>query len=457
MDRLQPQEGGMVPVRPQGFKAFIVICVGQLISMTGTAMTSFALSIWAWKMTGSATALAVVAFFNYAPMMLMSPIAGVLVDRWNRKVTMALSDIASGFATVVVLILYLTGHLQIWHLCVTGAFSGFFQAFQWPAYSASISAMMPKDQYGRASGMFSLVDSTAGIFAPIAAGAIVAFWGPAPVFVIDIATFCIAVASLLFVHIPDPAKSSVGEPETGSLLRQSLFGFRYILARRPLTGLLLIFFAANLVTSICMTIWNPMILARTSDNARILGLVSTVSAVGGLVGGLLMSSWGGPKHRMRGLLGSMVWVAVIGLMLMGLTKYLWVWLVAGFLGSFIIPILNGCNDVIWQLKIPHDVQGRVFASRRMIAQTAVPVAMLSAGPLADFLFEPGMMPGAWLARSFGSLIGTGQGSGMALMFVLCGLLLLGVTAAGYLIPTVRDVERLIPDYEASSDTVRDGA
>lgn len=146
----------MQKTRPTGMTAFTVVWIGQVVSLLGTAMTGFALTIWAWQITGEATALALVGFFAFAPIVLMSPVAGALVDRWNRKLAMMISDLAAVLSTIVVLLLFSAGNLQIWHLYLTGAFSGIFQAFQFPAYSAAVTTMVSKEQYGRASGMLSM-------------------------------------------------------------------------------------------------------------------------------------------------------------------------------------------------------------------------------------------------------------------------------------------------------------
>src|SRR4030066_69561 len=142
--------------RPTGMFGFSIVWVGQIISLLGTSMTGFAMTIWAYEKTNAATALALVGFFFVAPMLIASPFAGAIVDRSNRKLMMMLSDMASGIATVIILILYASGNLQIWHLFITSAFQGVFQSFQWPAYSAAITTMIPKEQYGRANGMVSL-------------------------------------------------------------------------------------------------------------------------------------------------------------------------------------------------------------------------------------------------------------------------------------------------------------
>ena len=160
------------PKRPAGMLGFTIVWVGQIISLLGTSMTGFAVTIWAYQKTNAATSLALLGFFFVAPMLIASPFAGAIVDRSNRKMMMMISDLASGFATIIILILYSTGHLEIWHLFITSAFQGVFQSFQWPAYSAAITTMIPKEQYGRANGMLSLADTASNIFAPILAGAL---------------------------------------------------------------------------------------------------------------------------------------------------------------------------------------------------------------------------------------------------------------------------------------------
>jgi hypothetical protein len=166
-----------------------------------------------------------------------------------------------------------------------------------------------------------------------------------------------------------------------------------------------------------------------------------------------MAAWGGPRRKVYGVLWGMVSASALGIMLMGFGQTLPIWLISGFLGSLIIPFLNGCNDAIWQTKVPHDVQGRVFGIRMMIAQVSVPVAMLTAGPLADLVFEPRMMPGGAFTRVFGPLVGVGRGAGMALMFVLFGGAALLVGVASFMVRDIRDVEVLIPDYTPPEEEV----
>lgn len=432
---------------------FSLVWFGQLISLLGTNMTGFGLTIWAYEKTGSATALALVGFFFVTPMLVFSPIAGAIVDRSNRKFMMMVSDLISGLATIFVLIMYATGNLEIWHLYVTNFIQGVFQTFQWPAYSAAISTMLPKEQYGRANGMMGLADSASGIFAPLAAGALLGFIGLNGILTIDIITFIIAIAALLIVHVPQPKVTEEGKKGQGSLWKESAYGFRYILERPGLLGLQLVFLIGNFFYSIPHSILSPMILASTQNNELILGSVNSAGAVGGVVGGLVMSAWGGFKQRVHGVL--MGWILTsLAAILMGVGRNLPVWIIAIFIGAFFGAIINASNQAIWQAKVAPDVQGRVFAVRRFIAWFVNPVAMLIAGPLADFVFEPAMQEGGSLAEVLGWVSGVGPGRGMGFIFVICGIVALVTSTAAYFFKQVRLVESILPDHDTMGEATK---
>lgn len=432
--------------QPTGMSAFVIIWLGQLVSLLGTGMTRFALTIWAWQITGSATALALVGVFSFAPIVLFSPIAGALVDRWPRKLVMMVSDLAAGLATIAVFILYSTGNLEIWHLYVAGAFSGVFESFQFPAYSAAVSTMLTKENYTRASGMIGMAEAASGIAAPALAGLLLVSVGISGIMIIDIVTFLVAIATLLFVHIPQPKRTAAGEEGRGSLWTESIYGFRYIFRRPSLLGLQLIFFGVNITSTSGFILMAPLILARTGDDSVILGTVQSIMGLGGLAGGLILSIWGGPKRRVHGVLLGMAGAGLLGVTGLGLAHTLPFWAAAAFATMFFNQILNASNQGIWQAKVDPDVQGRVFAVRRLIAQIAAPVAMFLSGFLADRVFEPAMQPGGGWADSFGWLVGVGPGAGMGLLLVISGLLTALVAFSGYLIPAIRNAETVLPDH-----------
>jgi MFS family permease len=426
---------------------FVIVWIGQLISLLGTNMSAFALTIWAYELTGSATALALVGFFFVTPMLVISPLVGAIVDRSNRKLMMMISDLASGLATIAILVLYLTGRLEIWHLYITGAIQGTFQAFQWPAYSAAITTMLPKEQYGRANGLLSLAESGSNIFSPLLAGALMGIIGLTGILSIDIFSFIFAIGALLVVHIPQPRITEEGRKGQGSLLKESAYGFHYILERPSLLGLQIVFLLGNFFHSIPFVILAPLILASTNNNEISYATVTSAGAIGAVIGGVAMSAWGGPKRRVHGVLAGWIFNSLLGLVLMGVGRSLPVWVAASFTGALFVPIINGSNQAIWQVKVAPDVQGRVFSIRRLIAWFVTPISMLIAGPLADRAFEPAMQSGGALSASFAWLVGTNPGAGMALIFILCGLLATGVGISGYLVPVIRDAETLLPDQD----------
>jgi MFS family permease len=435
-----------------GMTGFLSFWIGQVISLLGTSMSLFALTIWAYELTGSATALALVGFFFVTPLLVISPVAGALVDRSNRKFMMIISDLASGLATIVILLLYLSGKLDIWHLYVAGAFSGTFQAFQWPAFSAAITTMLPKEQYGRANGLMSLAETGSGIFAPLLAGALLGYIGLTGVLLIDIATFVFAITALLIVSVPQPKTTDIGKDASGSLWKESLFGFWYILRRPSLLGLQIVFMLGNFITGIPLSIIAPMILAHTNNNEITYGTVSSAGAAGGLIGGLAMSAWGGPTPKIHGVLGGWALASIFGSILMGFGQSLPVWTAASFIAGFIVPILNGSNQAIWQAKVAPDVQGRVFSIRRLIAWFVTPLAMLIAGPLADYVMEPTIQSGGSFAQAVFPLVGDSPGAGMSFLFILGGIGGLIIALWGYMTPAIRNIEVIMPDYEASVET-----
>jgi MFS family permease len=360
---------------------------------------------------------------------------------------MMVSDLAAGLTTAAILILYSTGGLQVWHLYVTAAIAGCAGTFQYLAYSASITTMLPKEQYARASGMISLADYTSKIGAPILAGVLLGVIGIGGILIIDIITFLIGVGTLLAVHIPQPAAQPKDGEREGNLWRESLDGFRYIFRRAPLVGLLGITFAFATAESLGYPLIAPMILARTGNNELILGSVQAVMGIGGVLGGILLTIWGGPKRKIHAILIGLALTGLLGDMLMGLGRGLPMWLIAGFFLEVFIPTLIGSNNAIWQSKVAPEIQGRVFAARGILSSVAEPASMILAGVLVDRVFEPAMMPNGSLASAFGGIVGVGPGAGMGLVIVICGIGSALAGLAGYTIEPVRRVEDLLPDHD----------
>jgi MFS family permease len=427
---------------------FTIIWAGQLVSVLASSMTHFALTIWMYQETGSATALGVMNTAFLVPFLLLSPFAGAMVDRYNRRLMMMISDLTAVTAAVGILILHLAGLLQIWHLYVAAMINGLGNTFQWPAYSAAISTMVPKQHYSRANGMLSLVESGPQVLAPILAGLLLPVIRLLGVLTLDVMTFCVAIGTLLLVHIPQPVKTAEGQAGQGSLLQEAAYGFKYIFARRGLLGLLLFFIALNFVIGLSISLFAPFILSRTGNDSAALGAVESAAALGAVIGGLLISLWGGFKRRMTSILLGEALTGLTILSLFGLSRTLPGWIVISFIGQIFPVFTNGASQAIWQAKVAPDVQGRVFSARRMIAWATGPITPILAGALADYVTEPAMQSPTWLASAFGGLVGTTPGSGMALQFVLTGIAYMAIVAIVFLFaPVVRDLEDGLPDHD----------
>ena len=440
-----------------GMQGYTVIWAGQLFSALGANMTAFALSLWLWDRTHSATALAIIPLMVFLPLVFLTPVVGALVDRWNRhlKWLLMISDAARLLTSAVLLGLLLGGTLALPWLYLLIFLEAVFGAFQWPADAAAASVMLRKEDYGRAGGIQNVVGSLATILAPLLAALVYPRVGLPGIVALDLLGGALALLSLLPVHVPRPPTSDTGRAAPTRLWQEAAYGFRFILRSRHLLALQLVFLTGNLLNGLVMALYRPMILARTGDNAQVLATTQMAGGVAGIVAGLAITAWGGPRRRIHGVLIGWT-VSMLGFLVTGLGHSVVPWVIAAVIGAFGAPLTNSSNQAIWQSKVPVDVQGKVFAARRVIAMLALPVSTLVAGPLADRLLNPAMLPGGSLSAVFGSWVGVGPGAGISLLHVGVGLVGSVFMLSMYAVRRVRNVEVLVPDAEtgASDGTIR---
>jgi MFS family permease len=431
-----------------GLGTFFIIWGGQLVSILGSEMTSFAVTIWAWEATGQATPLALILFFTRLAKVITAIFAGLIVDRFSRKRIMILSDSAIALSTILLLLLLWAGNLQIWHFYPAALVSGIFGYIQGLAYTTTIPLIVPKQHYARANALRHQVSSFgSGVIAPALAGGLYPLVGLTGILLIDLATFALAVVSVGLIRFPQAPSVETAAEE--SLWDKFSFGFRYIFARPSLLAILIFLLSVNLVGTAGGAIFSPMILARSGNDEAVLATVLSAGGMGGLLGGIILSVWGGPKPHIHGLFWGTALSNASGA-LVGLLNTPPLWVVANFFKSFFSPLLGNSNGAIWMSKVEPGVQGRVFASRFLIAQITSPIGLAIAGPLADYVFEPAMQPAGMLAGVLGGVFGTGEGSGMALQYTLFSLLGSAIGLCGYLFPVLRDVEKIVPDSDINS-------
>ncbi len=432
-------------------RTFLVVWFGQLVSLLGSRLTGFAIGVWMFQETRSVTRFALISACLIIPEVLLSPFAGAIVDRYDRKWMMIMSDCGAAFCTLLIAVLFLTNQLHRGYIYLILAASSIFDAFQGPAYTASVALLVPKQQLGRANGMTQFGMALSQIIAPTLGGILFMTIQIGGVLLIDAATFLFAIGTLLCVHIPRPKTSAESRAVRGHLLREAHYGWQYIAARPGLLGLVLFFAFVNFTLGIVLTLMTPLVLSFAS--AAALGTIMSIGGVGMLLGSLLMSVWGGSTRRVFSILG---FTLIQGLLLFlgGLEPSVPLIATAAFIFLFSEPLIIGNEEVIWQSKVAPDVLGRTLAIRNMISISALPLAALAAGPLADDIFEPLLAVNGPLAESVGRVIGVGPGRGIGLLFIVMGGLTVLITVVAFLYPRLRLVENELPDLISESSSNR---
>jgi DHA3 family macrolide efflux protein-like MFS transporter len=430
------------PVVTKGMRTFVLIALAQFVSITGSLLSSFALGIWVYQKTGSATELAFITLFATLPNILISPLAGTLVDRWDRRKTIILSECGLSLTILALALLLQLGRLAVWEIYLVTAINSIILAFLRPAYAVITPLLVPKEQLGRAMGIGQATFAAGQLIGPILAGVLVTTIKIQGVLLIDYLSFFFPIITLLSLRIPQPERTAEAAGAQGSLWREARYGWSYLQTRPGLLGLLVLLAIVNFSAGIITVLVTPLVLSFSTPIA--LGTLNSIAGVGLLGGSVAMGIWGGPKRRIRGVIGFMLLCGFF-IALGGLRASIPLLTVAAFGYFFSLPLITGCTTAIWQSKIAPDVQGRALAISSMVMTSTLPVAALIAGPLADKVFEPLLVKGGLLASTVGQIIGVGTGRGIGLMFIIVGLLTLIFTLMGFLNPRIRLVEDELPD------------
>jgi MFS transporter, DHA3 family, macrolide efflux protein len=429
---------------PKNMRTFWIIWGGQFISMLGSGLTNFGLGVWIYEQTGRATPFALTALFSTLPGLLLLPVGGAIADRHNRRLIMMLADTGAAIMTVLMALLLLSAKLEIWHIYVLAGLSSVFSAFQEPAYTSSITMLVPKKQLARASGIMQMGQAITGILTPILAAVLYALIQLRGVILIDFATYFFAVGALLLVKIPQPKRDETASSARPSLISDAAFGWNYIRKLPGLFALLIYFASVNFFLSLSGVLSGPLVLSYGTSTD--LGFVQVATSAALLIGSLLMSVWGGPKGKKVPALIGFIALAATGLMISGLRANTFIVSLGRVVMLAFIPFAAALSQAIWQVKIPANLQGRVFSIRSMIASSMTPIAFLLSGFMADHVFEPLMAQNGALANtSVGTALGVGPGRGIGLIFVVCCLFLWMESIIAISIPRIRNLETDIPD------------
>jgi len=417
-------------------RRFIALAAGLLMSVLGSAFTGLAMGVWVFQHTGSATQYGITLLISMLPGAIAAPVVGALVDRWNRRVILMVSEAVSAVTVLGLALLFQSAALRPWHIFVVVGILSLMRSAQMTALSSAVVLLAPREQVGRANGLVMLAQSVGNTVGFAAGGVLLLAIRLDGVLFVDFATFLVNIAILLFIRIPAPPRSEAGSAAGGGLLAEIQIGWRVVRTRRVLLTLLLFSAALNVSLGYADAMLTPLVLSFAS--AAALGVVVAAMGVGAVLGSTSLAIWGGPRRRITGLAG---FALPLGLFLcLGALRPNVALIVVAVLGfTFCFTIINGTNRSILQLEVEPDLQGRVFGTYNMAGGAVLALSYLLAGPLADRYFEPLLRVDGPLANSVGSVIGTGPGRGMALLVMVIGLVMLLTAAAAYLQPSLRDL------------------
>lgn len=403
------------------FKRYILFWFSGSISQLGSSMTSFALILWTYTKTSSAMAVSLMAFCSYLPYILVSLFAGNFVDYHSKKKIILVADALASVCSVTVLLLWKSGQLEIWHIYVVNCLIGIMNSFQSPAQSVAIGILLPKERLAQASGMDSFSNNLISIVSPVLASSLFAFGGLEMVLLCDLVTFIFAFIVLLtYIHIPEQKKQKQKE---GNLFTGCMNGFHFLHGHKGLWMIILTMAAMNFFSRLTYeNILSPMILARGGNDSVVLGVVNMMLGVGGIIGGMLVSTGKLKWNSIKMIYISGALSFLLGDLMMGFGRNVVWWGIAGIAASFPIPFIMAGQRVILYKKIPQEIQGSVFSARNAIQYSTIPVGILLGGYLADYVFEPFMASNSAIAVFLHRLVGNGTGSGMAVMFLCTGIL-----------------------------------
>ncbi|MBQ9535921.1 MAG: MFS transporter [Clostridia bacterium] len=427
-------------MKDKQFKKFIPVWLGQFVSILGSGLSSFGLSVWIFYSTGAATPFALSFLCSMLPAVLFAPFAGSFADRRSRKKIIIVTDSLDALLKIVMVLLLTTGSLRLWTVYLILFLSSTLSTFQGPAFNASIPMMVGEGNIGRANGMLQFSQAAQNMIAPILAGALYPFIGLRGLIIIDFATFAVGIATIAMTAIPQERISGDGEQKRSMLgfaFGDSAEAFRFLKKKRALFSYIIVFAFMNFIANICMILIGPMVLG--SYDSAIYGTVQTVYGVAMLLGGLVASVL--PDRKNKAAMFGVLTLSGVGLVVAGWSPR-WVPIAAGmFLFFLMVPYANTLLQTILHTSVEKTMLGRVGAMVNALLKIVSPIACIAAGPLADKVFEPLMQADGALGGGLaGRLLGVGAGRGSGMIFVICGVLL----AAICLIMCVRASAKGVP-------------
>ena len=399
-----------------GLRDFYLLWVTQSMSQLGSTMTGFALTLWLYEKTGSALSTAMLTICTYLPYVLMSIFAGAITDRFDKKKTMLACDTFAAACTVLVLVLYKTDLLCVWHLYAINGVSGLMNTVQQPASEVAYTLVVHKEQYQRISGLQSLSRSLISIGSPLMAAAVYGAAGLGAVIILDLVSFSVAFMTLACA-IQIPAVRAGTETEENVLMLAG-GGLQFLKENLLILHVILFMAGVNLIASAFDAVLPALVIPRCGNS--VLGIVTSCSGIAMVLGSLLVTIMKKPRDRVRVIYQTMLFSLGIENFVLALTRNPIWWCAGQVVGWILVPVMSANENVIIRNSVPVDLQGRVYACRNTLQFFTIPIGLALGGFLVDEICEPFMavQPSSSLPTL---LFGSGKGSGAALMMFVLGI------------------------------------
>ncbi|AKB22497.1 MFS transporter [Methanosarcina sp. WH1] len=400
------------------YSKFLFIWFGQFISIIGSGLTIFSLGIYVYQQTGTASSYVFILMCAFLPPFLLKPYGGILADRHDRRLMMILGDSGSTLGLLFIFIMMLKGNIELWQIYLGIAISSTFSAFQDPAYKALITDLLPENQYAKASGLVQLASSAQYLISPFLAGIILTIMDIKFVFLIDVATFLIASSIVIWIRNISGI-TQITKPEQNNMadLKEGIqeFSKNRGVVNLVITTMFVLFFVGLLQSLII-----PMLLNLTTVKAA--GITQSICASGILIGSLFIGVFGN-KNKYVKTLSISLFISGIFFANLGFSTNIAYVTLAGFLFFATLPFINTSIEVLIRKNIDNSKQGRVWSIISMVTYLGSIIAFAVAGFLADKIFNPLLEPEGLLSETTGSIIGVGESRGIALMFIISGLMI----------------------------------
>ena len=396
-------------------KNFYKLWLGELISNIGSGMTAFALSVYIYEKTGSVSYVSLITLLSFMPSIILSPIGGLLADRYDRRLLMIIGDLFSGLGLVYILWNIQAGENSIVPIFVGITFSSIFTSLLEPSYRATLTDILEEENYAKASGLIQVAGSAKYLISPVIAGVILSVADIRIILLLDILTF---ITTCLMIFLVRKSMNSETQNYKKDSFKGLLEGLFIIKENRGVYSLVIIMFFVCFFMGFIQILIRPMILALSS--VKTAGMMESLCAVGLLIGSLWIGIAGIKKNYSK-ILAVACFFCGIFMSMTGVNENLAIIGISTFLFFSTLPFMNSCADVLVRVSIPNELQGRIWGLISLITQMGTVAAYIISGVMADYVFEPMFNKNGLLVKNIGMIIGTGKGRGIGFMLILSGI------------------------------------